>query len=102
MLKYSCILQVKRAKENFQKKVTKISYQSNIRVDEVWIYHRKIGHKSTNASWIGQGQSSTSIRSWSKFQAKSLFSIFFESNGSVLIHGVDEGKTIEYSLYIEN
>jgi transposase len=28
-----------------------------ITVDEVWIYHRQIGHKSTNKSWVGEGES---------------------------------------------
>jgi hypothetical protein len=25
--------------------------------DEVWVYHRQIGHKSTNKSWVGEGES---------------------------------------------
>ena len=29
-------------------------------------------------------------------------SIFFKSNGPVLIHCVDEGKTIDHNYYIEN
>ena len=33
---------------------------------------------------------------------QNLFSIFFKSNGSVLIHVVDEGKTIDHNYYIEN
>ena len=30
------------------------------------------------------------------------FSIFFKSNGPVLIHGVDKGKTIDHNYNIEN
>jgi histone-lysine N-methyltransferase SETMAR len=70
--------------------------------DETWIYHRQIGHKSTNASWIGEGQSPTTIVRRSKFEPKNLFSIFFKSNGPVLIHAVDEGETIDHTYYIEN
>ena len=33
---------------------------------------------------------------------QNLFSIFFKSNGSVLIHAVDESKTIDHNYYIEN
>ncbi|CAF4420278.1 unnamed protein product, partial [Rotaria sp. Silwood2] len=29
--------------------------------DETWIYHRQIHHKSTNASWVGEDQSPTTI-----------------------------------------
>ena len=35
-------------------------------------------------------------------EAKNFFSIFSKSNGSVLIHCVDEGKTIDHNYYIEN
>ena len=38
----------------------------------------------------------------SKLQAKNLCPIFFKPNGPVLIHCVDEGKTIDCNYYIEN
>jgi hypothetical protein len=38
----------------------------------------------------------------SKFEPKSLFSIFFKSNGPVLIYCVDKDKTIDHNYYIEN
>ncbi|CAF3751889.1 unnamed protein product, partial [Rotaria magnacalcarata] len=40
-------------------------------------------HKSKNASWVGEGESPTTV-------------------GPVLIHCVDEGKIIDYNYYIEN
>ena len=70
--------------------------------DETWIYHRQIHHKSKNASWVGEGESPTTVVRRSKFEPKNLFSIFFKSNGPVLIHYVDEGKTIDHNYYIEN
>ena len=73
-----------------------------IRGDETWIYHRQIHHKSKNASWLGKGQSATTVVCRSTFEAKNLFSIFFKSNDPVLIHCVDEGKTKDYNYYIEN
>jgi len=70
--------------------------------DETWIYHRQIHRKSTNASWVAEGESPRTVVRRSKFEQKNLFSIFFKSNGPVLIHAVDEGKTIDHSYYIEN
>ncbi|CAF4038033.1 unnamed protein product [Rotaria sordida] len=29
--------------------------------DETWIYHKQMGHKSTNASWVNEGKSPTTI-----------------------------------------
>ncbi|CAF3856335.1 unnamed protein product [Rotaria sp. Silwood1] len=66
------------------------------------VYHRQIHHKSTNAAWIDEGESPTTIVRPSKFEPKTLFCIFFKSNGPVLIHDVDEDKTIDHNYYIEN
>jgi DNA polymerase elongation subunit (family B) len=70
--------------------------------DETWIYHRQIGHKSTNNSWIGERESPTAAVRRSTFEPKNLFSIFFKSKDSVPIHCVDKGKTIDHNYYIEN
>ncbi|CAF3550480.1 unnamed protein product [Rotaria sp. Silwood1] len=70
--------------------------------DETWIYHRQFHRKSTNASWVGEDETPTTIVRRGKFEPKNLFSIFFKSNGPVLIHAVDEGKTIDHNYYIEN
>ena len=67
-----------------------------------WIYHRQIHHKSKNASWLGECQSATPIVRRSKFEEKNSFSIFFKSNGPVLIHCVDEEKVVDHNYYIEN
>ena len=70
--------------------------------DGTWIYHRQIGHKSTNTSCVGEGESPTTMVRRSKFEPKNVFSIFFKSNGAILIHSVDKGKTIDHNYYIEN
>ena len=70
--------------------------------DETWIYHRQIYHKSKNASCVGEGESPITVVRRSQFKAKNFFSIFFKSNGPVLTHYVDEGKTIDHNYYIEN
>jgi len=43
----------------------------------------------------------TSVRHHS-FQLKTLFYIFLKSNGPVLIHNVDKGKTVGYNYCVEN
>ena len=63
---------------------------------------RQIDHKSKNASCFSEGESSTIVVRRSKVEAKISFSIFFKSNGPVLIHCVDEGKTVDHNYYIEN
>ena len=70
--------------------------------DETWIYHRQIGDKWTNASWIAEGQSPTTIVRRGRFELKNLFCIFFKSNSPVLVHAVDKGETIDHTYYIEN
>jgi hypothetical protein len=95
---------VRLCRENLAKKFRSGSWRlcDIIKGDEVWIYHRQIHHKSTNASWVAEGESPCTIVCRGKFEPKHLFSIFFKSNGRVLIHAVDEGKTIDHNYYIEN
>ena len=51
---------------------------------------------------LPESQSQTTVVHRNKFEAKTLFSIFFKSNGSVLVHNVDEGKTIDHNYYVES
>jgi transposase len=69
--------------------------------DKTWIYWRQIHRKATNASWVGEGESLTTVVRRSKFEPKTLFSIFFKSNSPILIHAVNKGKTIDHNYYIE-
>ena len=70
--------------------------------DETWIYHRQIGRKLANASWVGEGELPATIVRRSKFEPKNLFCIFFKSNGPVLMHTVPKGKAIDHKYYTEN
>ena len=70
--------------------------------DETWIYHRQIGRKASNACWVAQGQSPGTVVRRSQYEPKTLFSIFFRSNGGVLVHSVDKGETIDRFYYINN
>ena len=68
--------------------------------NEMWIYHKQIHHKSKERklTW----RRSISNYCSSSEQNVSFFSIFFEWNGLVLIHCVDEGKMRDHNYYFEN
>lgn len=70
--------------------------------DETWIYLRQIARKSSNASWVGEGQSPNTVVKRDRFEQKFMFSIFFRTSGPVLVHMVEKGKTIDNEYYIEN
>jgi histone-lysine N-methyltransferase SETMAR len=70
--------------------------------DETWIYYRQTGRKASNACWIGEGQSPETVVRRSQHEPKILFSIFFRSNGPLLVHSVDRGVKIDRFYYIDN
>jgi histone-lysine N-methyltransferase SETMAR len=70
--------------------------------DESWFYHRRIGHKQSNASWIGQDESPRTVVRRGRFEPKTMFSIFFRTTGAVHLSYVDGGKTIDANTYIED
>ena len=70
--------------------------------DESWFYHRKIGHKQSNASWISEAENPRTIVRRGNFEPKTMFTVFFKSNGIVHISYLDKGKTIDSDSYIED
>mgnify|MGYP006940065011 FL=1 len=54
--------------------------------DESWFYHKQIGRKISNAAWTPVGSTS----------------IFFKTTGSVIIHHVERGETINHQYYVNN
>ena len=70
--------------------------------DETWIYQRQIGRKASNACWVAQDQSPETVVRREQHEPKTLFSIFFRSNGALLVHSVDRGETIDRLYYINN
>ena len=70
--------------------------------DETWVYHRQTGLKSTNASWVTEGESPTTVARRNRSEPKTIFSKFFKSNDPVLIHDIDKDKTVDDNYYIEN
>lgn len=69
--------------------------------DETWIYLRQIGRKAANATWVGEGQSAGTIVRRNQHEPKVLYSLFFKSNGPLLIHAVDKGKKVDRYYYID-
>lgn len=70
--------------------------------DESYFYLQQLGRKSTNACWIGEDEMPKTVARRSQFAPKFLFCIFFKSNGPLVLHGLDKGKTLDYQCYIEN
>ena len=70
--------------------------------DETWIYHRQIGRKSSNATWVSENEPPRTIVRRNRFEPRTLFCLFFKSTGSVLIHSVRRGQTIDHNYYIDN
>ena len=68
--------------------------------DEAWFYLRQIGRKKSNASWIGEGESPRTVVRLGKFEQKSMFTIFFKSDGVVHISYLDKGETIDHKKYL--
>ncbi len=49
-----------------------------------------------------EGDPPATVVRLSKFAPRTLFSIFFKSNGPVFIHRVERGQTIDHQYYINN
>jgi hypothetical protein len=51
---------------------------------------------------MSEGDLLTTTVRRASFEPKTLFYIFLKSNGPVLIHNVDKGKTVDYNYYVGN
>jgi hypothetical protein len=69
--------------------------------DETWVHHTQISRKSSNATWVSENDPPRTIVRRNRFEPRKLFCFFFKSSGAVLIHKVDNGKTIDHNYYIE-
>ena len=70
--------------------------------DETWIFHRQIGRKSNNATWVGENEPPSTFVRRNRFEPKTLFCFFLNSSGLVLIHKVDKRDPIDHNYYIDN
>ncbi|XP_065657983.1 histone-lysine N-methyltransferase SETMAR-like [Hydra vulgaris] len=70
--------------------------------DESWFNLIQVGHKSANASWVGEGESPRTIVRCDRFQPKNMFYIFFKPTGVVHLGYVEKGDTITSEYYTKN
>jgi len=69
--------------------------------DESWIYHRKLGNKQSNASWVEEGEAPSIVQRKGQYEAKSMVTIFFKSTGPLYIGLMNKGETIDADYYIK-
>ncbi len=67
--------------------------------DETWIYHRKIKSKQQSKAWIAKGDSPPTEVRRQQFEPKTMFVIFFMTNGPLLVHEVPSGTSINAIYY---
>ena len=70
--------------------------------DDSLFYYRHICRKQSNASWVAEGESSRTVVREVRFEPKTMFSIFFKSNGVVHVSYLDKGKTIDQYSYLND
>ena len=64
--------------------------------DESWFYHRQIGKKQANKSWVAEGEKAREVVKIDSFEPKTMFTIFFMRSGVVHISHLKPGETINY------
>ncbi len=62
--------------------------------DESWFYLRQIGHKSSNASWVAEGEYPRTIVKRHRFEQKNMYSIFVKTTGIEKINKTKKMKKI--------
>jgi len=70
--------------------------------DESWFFHKQLGRKLSNAAWVKKGDPPPTVTRQSRYAPRTLFSIFFKSNGPMLIHRLERGNTVDHHYYINN
>jgi len=93
---------------NFAKAMLKEYQAGRLRLDhiitgdECWIYHRKIQKAQSNCSWRRRGEEPDTVVRRDRFEAKTLFSVFFRSTGPLQITYMESGVTIDHQVYIDD
>ncbi|CAF1395072.1 unnamed protein product [Adineta steineri] len=67
--------------------------------DETWIYHRKIIPKEQSKVWVAKGESPPTQVRRQHFERKTMFVIFFMTNGPLLIHVLPSGASVNAIYY---
>ena len=69
-------------------------------MEESLFYHRQICRKQSNTSWVAESESPRLLVRKGRFEPKTIFSIFFKSNGVLHVSYLDKGKTIDQYSYL--
>ena len=67
--------------------------------DESWFYHRKIKSKQESKAWVAKEESPPTEVRRQLFEEKTMFVIFFMTNGPLLIHQVPSRTSINAMYY---
>jgi histone-lysine N-methyltransferase SETMAR len=70
--------------------------------DESWFYHRQIGKKQANKSWVAEGEKARAVVRIDRFEPKTMFTIFFRTSGVVHISHLKPGETINHQTYLKD
>jgi len=70
--------------------------------DESSFYWLQIGHKQTNSSWVGEGESPRTVVRRDRYEPKTMVSIIFRRSGIDQITYWDKGDTVTSESYIKD
>jgi [histone H3]-lysine36 N-dimethyltransferase SETMAR len=70
--------------------------------DESWFYHRQIGKKQANKSWVSEGEMARTVARIGRFEPKTMFTIFFRTSGVVHISYLKGRGTINHQTYLKD
>jgi histone-lysine N-methyltransferase SETMAR len=67
--------------------------------DESWFYHRKIESKQACKAWVAEEEPPPTLVKRHRFEAKTMFVVFFMTTGPLLVHYLTSGTSINATYY---
>lgn len=67
--------------------------------DETWIYHRRIKSKEESKAWVPMGASPVTEVRRQPFERKTMFVVFFMTNGPLMVHEIPSKTTVNAAYY---
>jgi hypothetical protein len=80
---------------------TKIVFNKIVKEDETWCFAYDPDTKRQNSEWVGEISPRPKKLKFQSFRIKTMFIIFFDSQGVVHKEFVPEGKTVNAEFYKE-
>ena len=65
--------------------------------DEVSIYFKQNGRKTSNKSWVAKGEIPKTVVRQRHYQPKAMFTLFFKTTGVVHLSCLEKGKTVNHN-----